>query len=160
MQNLKNLAWTVSMEMPIIKCVFCQIRKHLNYLTWIHGKKREKRYIHDLLDLLNNSTEFILNWIRIKFFQLKLFDTAVTRLGHWKCTEQVRFNVKYHHAKFDTDYIYGIWENPNVKLVFNMPGHLTIQKDVIYLSWTHIRVAQFILRHLLLKVWSNIQNLN
>ena len=48
------------------------------------------------------------------------------------CNKQVKLNVLYHHAKFDICYIYGVSENPNVK-VFDKPRHLTDQKHVNYL---------------------------
>ena len=38
----------------------------------------------------------------------------------------------------------GVWENPNVK-VFDKARHLTDQKHVNYLPWTHTKVEQFIL---------------
>ena len=41
-------------------------------------------------------------------------------------------------------YVYCVWENPNVN-VFDKHSHLTDQKHVNYLLWTHTRVAQFIL---------------
>ena len=52
-----------------------------------------------------------------------MFDAAVTLKkcqGRWKCNEKVKFNVKYHHAKLAFYYIYGVWENPNIK-VFDKP---------------------------------------
>ena len=47
--------------------------------------------------------------------------------GHCKWYEQVKLNEKYHHAKFDTYYSYGVWVNPNVK-VFDKPKYFTKKK--------------------------------
>ena len=47
--------------------------------------------------------------------------------GHWKCNEQVKPNVYYHHAKFDIYNIRSVWENPDAK-VFDKPRHLTDKK--------------------------------
>ena len=44
-----------------------------------HGnKKKERKYIHDLLDALNNPTKFHLIPIKIQKFKLKMFDPVVT----------------------------------------------------------------------------------
>ena len=52
--------------------------------------------------------------------------------GHWKWYQQVALNESYNHAKFDIYYIYGVWKNPNVK-VLDKPPHLTDQKHDNYL---------------------------
>ena len=36
------------------------------------------RFIHDILDVLNNPMKFQLNQIRMIIFQVKLFDTAMS----------------------------------------------------------------------------------
>ena len=76
-----------------------------------------------------------------------------------RINEQVKLNVKYHHAKFDIYYIYEVWQNPDFK-VFDMPRHLTNQKHVSYLLWTDNRVAQFILCMIFLMYVATIQYLN
>ena len=78
-------------------------------------------------------------------FQLKLYDTAVTlkQCRLLKCNEQVKLTMKHHHAKFDVCYIYDVWENPNIYVVCK-PRHLTNQKYIDYLPWTHTRVTKFI----------------
>ena len=48
-------------------------------LSPLYMCKCEKQwYIYNLLDLLNNPTEFLFNWIRKHNFQLRQFDLAVT----------------------------------------------------------------------------------
>ena len=112
--------------------------------------KIKEWYINVLLDVLHNPSKFKLYRISTwehNLFHLKPFDTAVTLKydwGHWKWNEQVKLNEQYRHAKFDIDHIYGIWENPNVR-VFDKPRHFSNQKHINYLTWTHSRVAHIIL---------------
>ena len=68
--------------------------------------------MHYPLGLLNNPTKFKFNLIRTQHFQLKLFNVSATLKyghGHRKWYEQVKFNEKYHHGKFD-----GVRVNPSV----------------------------------------------
>ena len=55
--------------------------------------------------------------------------------------------------------INGVRENPNVE-VFDKSRHLTDQKHINYLHWTHIRVAQFISCMIFVKYVGTIQHLN
>ena len=64
---------------------------------------------------------FIKNYLRFKYGQ-----------DHWKWYEQVTLSDLYQQAKCDIYHIYGVWENPNVK-VFNEPRHLTNQNHINYL---------------------------
>ena len=42
-----------------------------------------------------------------------------------------------HHAKFDIQHIYGVWENPNVK-DFDKPRDLTPTKNLFSPLTTHV----------------------
>ena len=58
-------------------------------------KKPERRYFHDLVDIINDHREFQLNWEKTWNFKLSLFDTSVTlkhSQGNWKWYEQVKLN--------------------------------------------------------------------
>ena len=55
---------------------------------------------------------------QLKKIQLKLFDIAVTfkyYQGHYKWSEEVKLNEKYHHAKFNIDHIYRSEKIPMLK---------------------------------------------
>ena len=65
-----------------------------------------------------------------------MFNIAVTLTygqGHWKWSEQVKLNKSNHHATYDVCHIYGVWDNPKVK-VFDKPRHLTDQESKAHLS--------------------------
>ena len=71
--------------------VFCQPKKHFSYLTWKHtkvkNKKKQKRQVNDLLNVLDSHIKSQLNRIRTSNFVPKLFDAAVTsKYGqdHWR----------------------------------------------------------------------------
>ena len=87
MQSLIDFALTVSEKKATLKVLFYLFI----YFTWgntsiisleyVQKKKRKekkRRYIHDLLDVINNCTKFQVNWIRTSNFQFKLLNTAVT----------------------------------------------------------------------------------
>ena len=124
MQNLKVLTAMVSEKRPTLKfSFFKRVYMLIISLEHVHTKKW---YIHDLLYVFNNHTLFKLNRIRTLKFQFKSFDTAVTlkyNQGHWKWYEWIKLSKYYHHAKFDSYYVYSVRENRNVK-VFATYGHL------------------------------------
>ena len=66
MQSLKDLTSKVSeKKQPFF---FSQMRKSANYFPRICvkvKKKKEKKYVHDLVDVIYNHAKFQLDWIRI-----------------------------------------------------------------------------------------------
>ena len=109
MQSLQDLALTVSEKKVTLR--FFQTRKHVNYLPSIYAQIKDKWYIHDLLDVVNNRTKFQLNLTKTSNFQLKLSGTAVTlqyNQGHWNQYEWLKLDEQYHHAKLDLYYIYSV----------------------------------------------------
>ena len=122
----------------------------------------KKWYIHYLLDLLTNLTQFQLKWIRTKKFWLKLINIALTLkycYCHWKWYEQVKLNKRYDYAKSDLYHIYGVWVNPNIK-ASNKPRHLTYEKHVNDLPWVHPIVTQSIFCIIFSMYVTTIQHLN
>lgn len=70
--------------------------------------------MHDLIQVLHNHTHFELNQ-----FEVQLFRTAVTLKscqGHGIGHEHVKLNKYCYHAKFASNDIHSVQENPNVKV--------------------------------------------
>ena len=70
-ENVNNTVLTKSGNTQLYPLNMCQSLNNNN-------NNNKNRYVHDLLDVLDNPTQFKLNQIRKEKFQLNVFDTAVT----------------------------------------------------------------------------------
>ena len=76
MQRLKDLTLTVSEKKATLKFFSNEEICQLSSMNMCENKKYW--YIHDIIDTISNRTEFQLNQIRTKKFQLTLSNIAVT----------------------------------------------------------------------------------
>ena len=108
MQSLKYLPYTVSAKKPAFFFFFLVKSENISAMSFEYCcenvRKKKCWYMHYLLYLLNNSTNFKLNRIRTQHCQLKMFDITVTlkySQVHWKRFEQVNLSENYHYVNFD-----------------------------------------------------------
>ena len=166
MQSLKKLAWTVYMKKPTIRFLSNKESDQISPLNMYESKKINISLEYVWKSKINGifttcSVYFtILQSLNSIGQEHKIFShyclTLLWPLNKVKVTESVKLSVWYHHPKFD---IYGIWENPNVK-VFDKPGQLANQNHANYLPWTHTSLTQFILCMIFLMYVAIIQHLN